>query len=374
MSAFGDDWAIPLDPTAFPATRYARLSDRLGAVLAVSDQDVVIVPGEAIVALEAVAREAGASGRRVLNIATSLYGRLFGEWLAAGGAPVTTVSPEVAGQPIDLETVRAAILRTDAEVVAVVHGEAATGILNPLTEIIALAREHGAVTIVDAVASVGGEPLALDTTNPDITVIGPQKSLGGPAGLSAVAVGPRGWELLTKPVGAASFSSLSLIDLRREWLGTGRTVIPGTPHAHDLWALEAALDAVENEGIPQRIARHRRAALAARRGIAALGLDLWVTDDARASALTTTALLPAGIDRAALVRTALDRFGVAIAAGPADVDGRLIRVSHIGRLASFTSVLAVVAGLGAAIGAQGGSADVGAAAAAVAQVYARQSR
>lgn len=370
MSTFGERWAVPLDPPPFPASRYERLGERIGGLLSVADQDVVLVPGEAIVALEAVAREAGASGRRIINVATSVYGRLFGEWLAAGGATVTTVSPDSAGRPVEAEAVRAALEATGAQAIAFVHGEAATGIVNPLAEILALAREHGAVTIVDAVASVGAEPLALDSGGPDITVIGPQKALGGPAGVSAVAVGPRGWELLTRPVGAPSFSSLSLLDIRRDWLDTDRTAIPGTPHAHDLWALETALDAVEAEGVAQRIARHRLAAAAARRGVEALGLELWVAAEGSASGLTTGALLPAGVERGAVVAAARERFGVVLAPGPVGVDERLVRIAHTGRNAAFPAVAAAVAALGGAIEAAGGEASTGAGAAAVARAYA----
>ncbi len=366
----GPGWAMALDPPAFPPVRYDRLGSRLAVMLEAPEHDVLIVPGEAIVALEAVAREAGASGVRFLNIATSVYGRLFGEWLAAGGAAVTTLEPAVPGLPITVDEVSAALARTGAEALAFVHGEAATGIVNPLAEIVALARSRGAVTILDAVASVGAEPLRLAGQGPDIVVVGPQKALEGPAGLSAVAVDEAGWALLTRAPSAPSFSSLSLRDIRRDWLDTPRRVIPGTPYAHDLWALEAALDALEHETLPRRIARHRLASAAVRAGIDGLGLESWAVSDATASGLTTAFLLPDEVDRDLVVGLARERFGVTLAAGPAGVDPRMVRISHIGRLAGFAPALSSVAAAGASIQAAGGRADVGAASAAVTAVYA----
>lgn len=368
----GPGWSVPLDPPAFPPARYERLGRRLAAVLDAAHHDVLIVPGEAVVALEAVAREAGASGAHFLNVATSVYGRLFGEWLASAGATVTTLEPSVAGRPITLEEVSDALTASGAAVLAFVHGEAATGILNPLAGILALARACGAVTIVDAVASVGAEPLHVADGGPDIVVIGPQKALGGPAGVSAVAIDEAGWGLLRRRPDAPAFSSLSLLDIRRDWLDTSRRVVPGTPHLHDLWALEAALDALEHETLPVRIARHRLASAAARAGIDGLGMTVWSDSDQTASGLTTAFLLPSGLDRGQIVHVARECFGVTLAEGPAGVDPRMLRISHIGRLAGFAPVLSSVIAAGASVRAAGGQIDLGAGTAAVAQAYASE--
>ena len=101
------------------------------------------------------------------------------------------------GQPITVDAVRRALDAAPAvDVLAVVHGEAANGALNPLTAIAALAKARGALLVVDAVASFGAHALPVDDLGLDIVAIGPQKALAGPAGVSAVAVSARAWTVL----------------------------------------------------------------------------------------------------------------------------------------------------------------------------------
>ncbi|MFT4044054.1 MAG: aminotransferase class V-fold PLP-dependent enzyme [Gordonia sp. (in: high G+C Gram-positive bacteria)] len=359
------------DAPADDAPFYARLAERLGALIGAQDYDTVLVPGEAIVALEAVARETGANRLRVLNVATSTYGALFGQWIEEEGGSVTTIAPATPGQPIPVTTV-ADELAKGYDALAFVHGEAATAIVNPIREILTVAQGLGIATIIDAVASVGAEPL--DLAGPDaadIVVLGPQKALAGPAGISAVSLSTRGWELLARRRGrVASFSSVSLLDIRRDWLDAGKVKIPGTPAPHELWALDAALHAVEHEQISAVVRRHRRAAAAARAGVSGLGLHLWVERIEESSGLLTAALLPHDVDPDAVINLAHTQFGVTLTHAPEGIDGRLIKLPHTGRQAQFAAVVATVAGLGGALRTAGHTADVAAGVDAVVAAYA----
>lgn len=357
--------AVLLDPPPFPAGRYAVLADRLKRLLA-TEGDVVFVQGEAIVALEAAATSLARPGLTALNIVTSPYGAWFGVWLRRGGASVRDVVAEP-GQPVTVEAVEAALGRGAVDVLAIVHGEAASGLLNPLSAIADLARAHGALTVVDAVASVGAHPLAVDALGLDIVVIGPQKALRGPAGVSALGISARAWERIAAP-GALATSTLSLLDLRQNWLNQGRGAIPGTPVPLEFWALDAALDRVEAEGLEAVIARHARAARASRAGLRALGMEPWIADDAAASALVTAAPVPPGVEAEALVAAAA-ALGVPLGHGFGDIRGRLVRLDHTGARAAFTPVLANVVAYGTALLAMGQAVDIGAAAAAVGAAY-----
>jgi aspartate aminotransferase-like enzyme len=357
-------WSPLLDAPPYPAAGYGRLADRLAALLGTRN-DVLLVQGEAIIALEAAATSLARPGLAALNVVTSPYGRWFGDWLRRGGAAVTDLAAPP-GQPITAAAVGAA-LGGGVDLVALVHAESATGILNPLAAIAGLARAAGALLVVDAVASFGGHVLDVDALGADIVVVGPQKALGGGAGVSAVAVSPRAWAQVEAP-GAASLSTLALGDLRVNWLETGRGALPGMPSPIEFHTLEATLDHVEAEGLAALVARHARAAAASRAGLAALGLRPWVAP-AQASNLVTAALLPEGIARAAL----LDRlapFGTAIAAAVGPGSERLVRLNHTGPRARFDAVLADIVALGAALQALGATVDTGAAAEAVAARYA----
>ncbi len=349
---------------AYPAERYAALASRIGTILK-TNNDILLVQAEAVVALEAVATSLSRPGLSALNVITSPYGGWFGQWLRRGGANVADVVARPS-LPIDAKAIAAAL---DADpriaVLALVHAESASGILNPLPEIIALARARGIVTVVDAVASVGGHALDVSGSGIDIAVIGPQKALGGPAGVSALSVSPRAWELILRD-GAPRDSILSLADLKT-WVDGGRGALPGTPAPLEFFALEAALHRVEAEGIDRIVARHQRAASANRAGLLALGASLWVPDE-QASNLVTTVSVPEGVEPASLIGLTAS-LGIELTAGVGTGSSHLIRLNHTGPRAAFQTVLANVVGYGLGLRRAGLPADIGAASEAVAKAY-----
>jgi len=359
-----DRWNALNDVPVFPAERFGAVADRLGKILATRN-DILLFQTEAVVALEAMAASLARPGLKAINIVTSPFGAWTGGWLRRGGAEVVTLTAEPA-RPIGIAAVTAAFdAHPDAKAVFLCHAESANGVLNPLEEIVAAARARGIVTVVDAVASVGGHPLAVDALGVDIAVIGPQKSLAGPAGVSAVSVSPAAWALIGREGGPRD-SSLSLLD-RKAWLDAGRGALPGTSAQLEFFALEAALDRVEAEGLDAILARHAKAARATRAGLLALGGEP-SAEAGRASHLVTTVRLPEGVDMEALL-TAAAPLDTDFSAGVGPGAERLVRLNHTGRRARFETVLSGVVGYGIALGKVGQMADVAAAAAAVAAHY-----
>lgn len=359
-------WNPLLGAPLYPAERYAMLADRIGRILRCRG-DVVLVQAEAVVALEAVAVSLAGPGLSALNLVTSPYGGWFGQWLRRGGATVRNLVAEP-GLPIEIDAVAKALdAGPHIDVLAVVHAESASGILNPLPEILALARARGIVTVVDAVASVGGHRLEVDDLGIDIAVIGPQKALGGPAGVSALSVSQRAWDLVLK-AGAPRDSILSLADLKR-WIDDGRRILPGTPAPLEFFALEAALDRIEAEGLENVIARHALAASATWAGLAALGAPAWVPA-AKASNLVTAVPLPEALAPASVIAAA-GRLGVELTEAVGTAPARLVRLNHTGPRAAFQTVLSNVVGYGAALRQTGRPADIAAAAEAIAAAYSR---
>ncbi|MBP7241897.1 aminotransferase class V-fold PLP-dependent enzyme [Amaricoccus sp.] len=345
-------WTSLPDAPGFPAEGYAPLADAVGRILGTRN-DVLLVQGEAAVALEAVAASLGRPGMRALCVVTSMYGRWIAGWLRRAGA--TAVELVAApGRPVEAAAVAVALASGRFDLVTIVHAESATGILNPLEEVVALARSHGALVVVDAVASVGGHALDVDAAGIDVAVIGPQKALGGQAGVSALSVSPAAWERVAPPGEAPSI--LSLGDLRSLWLGTGRGALPGTPSALEFHALAATLARVQAEGMPSLRARHRRAAAAARAGALALTGRAWVAS-AHASNLVTAAALPEGLDAARALAAAGPATALSAGAGPGGE--RLVRMNHTGARARLDVVLGDLAALGRALRAVGMETDVG---------------
>jgi aspartate aminotransferase-like enzyme len=358
------DKSALLDLPPYPADGYARLADRLGRLLRTRN-DVLLIQGEAILALEAVAASVGSPGLAALNIVTSPYGALFGHWLRRSGAQVENLIAEPA-KPMSVDSVRAALAAPRIDLVSLVHAESASGIVNPLPEIVRLAKERGATVILDAVASIGGHELDVDDLGIDLVVIGAQKALAGSSGLSAIALGKNAWRLIDR-AGAPENSVLSLMDIKRDWLDAGRGVLPGMPSAIEFFALEAAIDRVEAEGVAAIIARHQRAAAATRHAVRALGLSTWV-GDACSSALVTSAAVPAGIEVAKVLEHAA-LCGADLSSGIGTGAERLLRLNHTGNRAQRESVEANVDALARALAALGMRPDLVAARAAVAAHY-----
>jgi aspartate aminotransferase-like enzyme len=344
---------MTLPSPTIDAARYAAIEDRLAALLA-TKRDTLVLGGEAILTLEALARSAGGPATRAVNVVTGPYGAMIGHWLGGAGGEVRTVQA-TDGHAADPAALRTALAQGPTDVVCIVHAEAATGVVSPLSELAAAAHEAGAAVLVDAVASVGSEPLAIDALDLDAVVIGPQKAMGGPAGVAALVAGPRLWQLLERNPLAPRDSILSLLDVRDRWLSTGRRRLPFYPHHLEMAALDQAIDQLTTEGLDVVIARHRAARDATRAGLLSLGLTLWVDADEQAASGVTLLRPTVGITARAL----LDRVRIPapIEAAPGPLADRALRVVHTGADASLPSVLAAIAALADALGQVGFKAD-----------------
>jgi aspartate aminotransferase-like enzyme len=286
-------------PPTIDAVRYAAIEDRLAELLA-TNRDTLVIGGEAILTLEAHARGAGGPATRAVNVVSGPYGAMMGHWLGGAGGDVRTVQA-ADGHAVDPAALRAALEQGPADVVCIVHAEAATGVVNPLSELAEAAHAAGAVVLVDAVASVGSEPLAIDALDLDAVVIGPQKAMSGPAGVAALVAGSRLWQLLERNPRAPRDSILSLLDIRDRWLATGRRVLPSYPHHLEMAALEQAIGRLATEGLEVVIARHRSARDATRAGLRRLGFTLSVQDDEQAASGVTLLRPPAGVTTSTLL-------------------------------------------------------------------------
>lgn len=358
-----------LDTPALTAARFAAIEDRARALLGV-ERDLITLQGEAIIALEAMARGVGAPGRVCLNLVTGPYGMELGDWLAAAGSEVIELKVPF-DRAVRVEEVAAALAqRPDISVVVVVHAEAATGVVNPLAEIATLAHEHGAMIMVDAVASVGGHAVLVEELDLDLCAFGPQKALAGPANVSLLAVSPRAWEAIGSSPAPWRDSSLSLLDWKERWLERDRAAIPGTPAALDMFALESACARVQAAGLEPWIVRHERAAAACRAGVIAMGLTPWVGEVGDTTTLVTTIRLPEGVDPTELLRVARDVFGAPLLGGAGPLFDQLTRIDHLGIGASPPVIFTALAALGGAMAAQGVAVDVGAGVAAAVEAFA----
>ncbi|WP_280887814.1 aminotransferase class V-fold PLP-dependent enzyme [Streptomyces sp. LBL] len=349
-----------LDLTPLTAARFASIEDRVARLLR-TEQDVVIMQGEALLPLEGAIRSAAGPGTTALNVITGPYGQTFGDWLRDCGATVIDLAAPF-HTAVTAEQIREAFAEhPQIDFVSLVHAEAATGNTNPVAEIGEAVREQGALFYLDAVASIGAEPVLPDAWGVDLCVIGAQKAMGGPAGVSAVSVSERAWARMAANPGAPRRSYLSLLDWKERWLDGGRKALPHAPAQLEMLALEACLERIEADGLDAVMARHRRAAEATRAGARALGggLEPYVYEDREAAPVATTLRAPSGVPASELVVRALESDPAApLAAGGGALAKEMIRVNHYGVDATQGAVRASLATLGGALASAGLRVDV----------------
>ncbi len=270
----------------------------------------------------------------------------FGDRLAdiAERCGAETVTLDFAwGDPLDVQVLADALEQHGpVKAVGVVHAETSTGVLTPLPEIVNLVHRHNALAIVDAVTSLGGHDLRMDEWDLDVCYSGTQKCLGAPPGLAPISFGPRAMEVINTRQSQVQSFYFNLKDLENYWNQT-RAYHHTTPISMT-YALRESLRMMMEEGIENRIRRHARVASALRAGLEALGIGLMAAEGYRLNPLTT-ALIPEGVEDAAVRQRLLNDYNIEIGGGLGQVRGKAWRIGLMGESAKETNVFALLSAL-----------------------------
>ena len=353
LAALGSPITYHYDPAFLECFR--RTERKVAQILQTAN-DVVLMQGEAVLGLEAAARGLVSPGSKVLNLVSGIFGKGMGYWLRDFGADVheIEVAYNDAVDPTEVERFLAG--HPGIEVVAVVHSETPSGTYNPVDAIGKIAHAHGALTLVDCVSSVGGMPFKADEWELDICVLGPQKCLGGPPGMSLISVSDDAWKRIRANPAAPRSSFLSLLDWKEQWLEGEK--FPYTPSVSDVHGVEAACDELLEEGIDASIRRHERAARATRAGIRAMGIELWPRSEEISAACVTAVAVPDGLTDLQVRAHVRERYGVMISGGQGA--GNLVRLGHMGLTASGMYPVVGLAALGRSLADLGAQVEIGA--------------
>jgi aspartate aminotransferase-like enzyme len=217
------------------------------------------------------------------------------------------------------------------------HSETSTGVVLDPQPFAAAAREAGALSVVDAVSSLGAVPLETDAWGLDVVASGAQKALMTPPGLAMTTGSPAAWERA-----ASSTSPRFYWDWEKTRKGQQTLDAPVTPPVSLVAGLDVALGMLLEEGLEAAFDRHRRLGRACREGLKAMGLQLSSPDD-DSSAVVTAAYAPDGIDSDELVLLLRDRHGVTLAPGQGELKGKIFRIGHIGYYDVFDIITALAA-------------------------------
>ena len=222
--------------------------------------------------------------------------------------------------------------------VIVTQSETSSGVLNDCKAIGSIVREYpDCVLIVDSITGIGAVECKTDEWGLDVVMTGSQKGLMLPPGLAALTVSPKAWRAYER-----STLPKYYFDWKKYQKNIEKDTTPFTPAVSLVLGLNVALAMIREEGLENTIARHSRLAEATRKGCEALGLKLFAPEEGRGSAVTPV-WVPEGVDGKAIVKIMKTKYGVTIAGGQDQYEGRIFRVGHLGYFGEFDIITTLAA-------------------------------
>lgn len=318
--------------------------------------DVAVLSGSGTAGLEASVSGLLRRNDKVLTLVNGKFSERFDELCQVFARP-TRLEFEW-GKPVEPARVAEALQGDDYKAVTACWNETSTGLTNPLPDIARIAREQEVFLIVDGITAVAGLPCRFDEWGIDALVMGSQKCLAAPAGLSAVALSQRAYEALHSET---SFYT----NLKAHVDGLKEEDTPYTPAVPLFLAFLEALRMLKEEGLETRIERTRRLAESARAAFEALALDLF-PDPRHASNTVSAIRYPPGIDDGKFRKTLREQHRVILAGGQGQLKGRIFRIGHMG-ICSFEDLAACFTRIEATLVSMGYSVNRGAAVEAIAK-------
>lgn len=348
-----------LDPVFLSMMSETR--EMLQALWATSSETTLAMSGTGSAGMETCFVNLIEPGDRVVVGVNGVFGERMCDVAARCGAEVVRVEAEW-GRTIDPDAVKAALAQGKTKLVAVVHAETSTGVLQPLEEIARLAHEHGALCVADCVTSLGGTEVAIDAWGIDAAYSGTQKCLSAPPGLAPVTLGERALRALDARQRPVQSWYLDLRMIRNYW-GEQRAYHHTAPISM-MYALREALRLIHEEGLTARFARHSALSAALVSGLEAMGLELFAPAAYRAPMLLSVRI-PKEIDDATVRKALLNEFHVEIGGGLGPIQGKVWRIGLMGESCRRDAIVTLLGALGSVLNRHGHRADVTAAFAAV---------
>ena len=320
----------PVEPHYGPAwvEKYARAISLLKRVFN-TENDVFLLAGSGTCAIDACMGSVLRTNEKVIIGNNGFFGDRLISIAKANALNVVEVKAEW-GKHLEPEMVQVALKsHPDAKMVAMVHSETSTTILNPIDEIGKVVHESEAVFMVDAVSSLGGVPYETDNWGLDLCASATQKCLGALPGLAPVSVSPRAWKLIDRPgeIGHGWYTNLrTWREFATEWGDWHPT--PVTMPVNLVNGLLVSLEQLIAEGISSRMARYQSLAIQLRNGLREAGMPPF-TNDEDLNPVLTAAYPPEGIDSGAVVDFLLKEHHIQISGGLGHLKPKIFRIGHM---------------------------------------------
>jgi len=288
-------------------------------------------------------------GDKVIVCINGVFGGRMKENVVRCGGEAVVVEDEW-GRVVDPQKVEAALeAHPDAKILAFVHAETSTGAQSDAARLCRLAREHGCLTIVDTVTSLGGTPVKVDEWGADAVYSGTQKCLSCVPGLSPVTFSDRALESVKSRKTSVQSWFLDLNLVLGYWGSGARRTYHHTAPVNSLYALHEALRILREEGLENAWARHELNHRALKAGLEAMGIGFVVKEGDRLPQLNAVTV-PEGVDEAAVRRRLLEEFNLEIGAGLGALAGKVWRIGLMGHASNRRNVLFCLAALESVLG------------------------
>lgn len=298
-----------------------------------TQNDLFMVPGPASALLDMAIGSLVATGQEIIVGTNGFFGDRLIEISQGYGIEVIPFTAPL-GKPLDPAVLQKLLHEHPAvEVVALVHHETGTAVLNPLHELAAVVRAAGKVLVVDTVSSLGGIEVATDDWGVDICVTSANKCLEAIPGIAFISVSQRAWDLVDRQPPTGHGWYLSLRTWRRyveEW-GTWHPS-PVTLPANIILAVLASMRKIVEAGLDKHFAKYVRASQSMRRGMQNLGFELFVPEEYASPVVTAVKARPE-FEVAEFANWLADERVIAIGGGLGELAGKIFRVGHLGKAA-----------------------------------------
>jgi alanine-glyoxylate transaminase/serine-glyoxylate transaminase/serine-pyruvate transaminase len=288
-------------------------------------------------------------GEEAVVCINGVFGTRMADIVGRVGAQVIRVDGQW-GRAIDPDAVRKAVTGKNPKVIALVHAETSTGVCQPLDDIGGIARETGALFLVDMVTSLGGMEVSVDKMGIDAAYSGTQKCISCPPGLAPISFGPAAMKALESRKTPVPSWYLDMSMVKSYW-GAERKYHHTAP-INMIYAFREALRIIAEEGLEERFARHKLHHRALVAGIEAMGLSMLVPEAERLPMLNAVCI-PEGVEDAKVRKALLNDFGIEIGGGLGDLAGRIWRVGLMGVSSSKKNVFLFLTALETILKAEG---------------------
>ena len=303
-----------------------------------TSNDVLVYTSSGTGAMNAALSNLINPGDKVLSLVIGNFGQRWAKIAAAYGADVEVIEVEP-GQAINPDVLKERLAKDtnkEIKIVTLTQNETSTGVTNDVKTLVSYIKEHGALSVVDGVTSIGAMECKMDEWGIDVLISGSQKGFMIPPGLAFLTASEKAW---------AVHKECKRPDFYFNWTTNRKSVLENstafTPAVNLICGLKVALEMMKEEGLDNVIARHTKIAKALRKALKAINLKLFVEDEAIASTSITSVLPPEGVSVPDIRKVLKNDYDIVVANGQNKLKDKIFRMGTLGFVSERDAITAV---------------------------------